>query len=160
MKCSIQPFLQINVMEMRIKIKVVLILGLAIAMWGCGGSGQEKWEYKEVVVTGEGYGDYWPRMFNREASEAELNRLGGEGWELVGVHTLVETVHPNFGNAKYVTGLQPNTRSEAVVYTFKRKKRDVKKNGPKVSMDSETVEVADTEVVVETVEAVAPEAEQ
>lgn len=43
-----------------------------------------------------------------------------KGWELVDIYTMIETVHPNFGNKKYVTGLQPNTRTQAICYVFKR----------------------------------------
>ena len=42
--------------------------------------------------------------------------------ELVDVYTIEETVHPNFGNEEYVTGLRENTRTASINYVFKRRK--------------------------------------
>jgi len=34
--------------------------------------------------------------------------------------TEIETVHPNFGDEQYVTGLQPNVRQRSVTLIFKK----------------------------------------
>jgi len=33
-----------------------------------------------------------------------------------------ETVHPNFGNEQYVSGIEPNVRTAEIDFVFKRKK--------------------------------------
>ena len=53
-----------------------------------------------------------------------FDTLGSKGQELVDVYTEMETVHPNFGNDKYVSGLQPNMRTSNVIYVFKRPRID------------------------------------
>lgn len=84
----------------------------------------QKWEYKTMMIAGIPIGDFHPRLTTDEKEEtAQLDSLGKEGWELVDVYTSIETVHPNFGNDKYVTGLQSNTRTQAVHYIFKRPKQ-------------------------------------
>ena len=84
-----------------------------------------KWEYKTLISWPEmsSYFDYFHKN-SIPVPEEELNKLGEDGWELVSVYTRIETVHPNFGNDKYVTGLQPNTRTEGVFYVFKRPKQN------------------------------------
>ncbi|MDE6083766.1 MAG: DUF4177 domain-containing protein [Muribaculaceae bacterium] len=81
-----------------------------------------KWEYKVIEVSGtSGYkGNYGGMEFSDPSSE--LNSLGEKGWEVVSTYTEVNTVHPNFGNEEYVTGLQPNTRTEVVYFVLKRRK--------------------------------------
>lgn len=66
------------------------------------------------------YSDMLPNKF--PSSDAKLNELGKEGWELIDVYTTSETVHPNFGNSSYVTGIQPNVRTREVNFVFKREK--------------------------------------
>lgn len=111
----------------------------------------QKWEYKIISEYGIDRGHFVSKGI--PMPEEELNKLGKDGWELVDVYTRVETVHPNFGNEKYVTGLQPNTRTEAILFVFKRplksdnkKSSETKSSGKEVApQDIETVEaVADT----------------
>jgi len=78
-----------------------------------------KWEYKIVSFDNETSSDF--RAPNIQVSLEELNEYGAEGWELVDVYTTTETVHPNFGDEKYVTGIRENTRTRKVTYVFKRK---------------------------------------
>jgi hypothetical protein len=109
----------------------------------------QKWEYKVVSEWGIDMGSFLAKGL--PDSESKLNTLGDEGWELVDVYTRIETVHPNFGNDKYVTGLQPNTRTEAVVFVFKRPKTESAPNDKKEdSMQSDVVveEVGVVETVV------------
>jgi len=40
--------------------------------------------------------------------------------ELVDSYLEMETVHPNFGDSRYVTGLQPNVRPQRLVLIFER----------------------------------------
>lgn len=80
--------------------------------------GPQKWEYKTLVVFTYSNNDFSRSSF--AYTPDKLDELGNEGWELVDVYTLIETVHPNFGDSKYVTGLQPNTRDYSINYVFKR----------------------------------------
>ena len=50
----------------------------------------------------------------------ELNALGKDRWELSSSWTETQTAFPNLGDAKYVTGFQPNVRTQRVVLLFKR----------------------------------------
>lgn len=103
--------------------KVILFVAIAVAaisLTSCGGN--SKWEYKVVKIAGiEGVsGSFGSMSFNDPTNQ--LNTLGDEGWEVVSAYTEEQTVHPNFGNAEYVTGIQPNTRTSVVNFVLKRKK--------------------------------------
>ena len=82
----------------------------------------QKWEYRTLVVYANANdGDYDKFVKNEiPVPYAKLAALGAQGWELVDVFTETETVHPNFGDPKYVTGIQPNTRTYRALYVFKR----------------------------------------
>lgn len=111
-------------MKKLIYFLVAITLSMGIA--SCSNKEQEpqKWEYKTLIAWGEmsSQFDYFSHN-SIPVPEVELNKLGEEGWELVSVYTRIQTVHPNFGNDKYVTGLQPNTRTHGVFYVFKRLKQ-------------------------------------
>lgn len=77
------------------------------------------WEYKIVSIDGEESSKFSPKEL--KVSNEDLNLFGKEGWELVDTYTTTESVHPNFGNAEYVSGLQPNVRTNSVNFVFKRK---------------------------------------
>ncbi len=80
------------------------------------------WEYKIVTVKGA---EKEASKFDSKKfiiSNDSLNQFGKDGWELVDVYPTTETVHPNFGNSEYVTGMQPNVRSSEINFVFKRKK--------------------------------------
>ena len=99
--------------------KLVLLVACATVLTSC----TSKWEYKTVTVEGEEsimMEDFMTKSF--DMPDSTLNAIGAEGWELVDVYTLTETVHPNFGRSEYVTGLQPNVRSSKLGFVFKRKK--------------------------------------
>ncbi|HNX06012.1 MAG TPA: DUF4177 domain-containing protein [Bacteroidales bacterium] len=99
------------------KILLIAILGLTIT------SCTSKWEYKVVTVKGseqETMAKFESNKF--VVTDESLNLFGKEGWELVDVYEKTETVHPNFGNEDYVTGLQPNVRTAEINFVFKRKK--------------------------------------
>ncbi len=102
------------------------ILGLCLLIFsGCSfefNSKEDKvaWEYRQITSYGKSIiKDFGHNSFD-DITE-ELNRLGKNGWELVGVHTITGTVFPNFGNEGYHTGIKTNTRTDKVIYTFKRK---------------------------------------
>lgn len=57
-----------------------------------------------------------------DIDDESLNLFGKDGWELVSIYEKTETVHPNFGNDQYVSGLQPNVRTSEINFVFKRKK--------------------------------------
>ena len=99
--------------------KTIIAFACVIALASCS----QKWEYKTVTVSGEKFEtmeDFLPKTF--DIPDSTLSALGNEGWELVDIYTQTETVHPNFGNSQYVTGIQPNVRTSEVNFVFKRKK--------------------------------------
>jgi hypothetical protein len=98
------------------KILLIAILGLAIS------SCTSNWEYKIVTVKGteKEASKFDPKKF--EVTDESLNIFGKDGWELVDIYQTTETVHPNYGNDQYVSGLQPNVRTEEINFVFKRKK--------------------------------------
>ena len=101
---------------------LLLIIGISAGIFSCTKEKKEvqKWEYLTISSVGYSWSDFRQRSI--DLIDAELDSLGNQGWELVDVYTRVETVHPNFGNERYVTGLQPNTRTSCVYYVFKRPK--------------------------------------
>ena len=99
--------------------KLFLIAVVGLLSFSC----TSKWEYKTVSVKGEEQGTlakFQPNKF--DVSDEALNLFGKDGWELVGIYEKTETVHPNFGNDQYVSGLQPNVRTAEINFVFKRKK--------------------------------------
>lgn len=101
--------------KMKAKLFITM-LGLSIA------SCTTNWEYKVVTVkkVDKEVSKFDSNKF--EVTDENLNLFGKEGWELVGVYPITETVHPNFGKREYVNGIQPNVRTAEVNFVFKRKK--------------------------------------
>jgi|GEM_PF-829536 len=82
-----------------------------------------KYEYKTLEFFGkspnrEGAGAF--KFSSIDVDEAQLNAMGSEGWEVVGSYLEIETAWANFGNSKYVTGLQPNIRPQRLVVILQR----------------------------------------
>jgi hypothetical protein len=67
-------------------------------------------------------GDEAKKVTTIEVDELKLKELGERGWEVCGVFLEPETAYPNFGNETYVTGLQPNVRSQSAVILLKKTK--------------------------------------
>lgn len=122
---------KIKIEKYNLLISVLLALLILTVLYGIisirsslGVTKEQKWEYKTVTVTpstksnrmGTGAGDF----SIIEQSEEQLNELGADGWELVSSYLELETAFPNFGDQKYVTGIQPNVRPQDVVLLFKR----------------------------------------
>ena len=101
--------------------RIILFCLVALSMILASCDVNTKWEYKVVKIAGvEGFrGNFDGMSFNDPTGQ--LNNLGKEGWEVVTAYTEENTVHPNFGNSEYVTGLQPNTRTAVVNIILKRK---------------------------------------
>jgi len=99
---------------------MVLLMIVLISFISCGQV--SKWEYKTVQIEGIQGTDFFPRHNFEKNIDSTLNTNGSIGWELINSYTQIETVHPNFGSSIYVTGLQPNVRTEKIVFIFKRKK--------------------------------------
>ena len=111
---------------MRKTILMLLVaVGLTMTLVGCGKEKAPEWEYKVLRVEGFAAGKYkadYPEFDSRiiNVDEKTLNKLGSDGWELVGTYTEVATTYPNFGRSEYVTGIRTNTHSRAVICIFKR----------------------------------------
>ena len=110
------------------------VISLTTFLTSCGGGQEEKttkWEYK--IVRANGIIDPDLNEDIREFAskyviidDEKLNKLGDDGWELVDTYSELETVYPNWGNEKYVTGIQPNVRTMSVVLILKRPVQDKK----------------------------------
>ena len=102
-------------------LNIFLILSIILSLSSC--QNNKKWEYKVVKISAQDYSrtsyeaKYRTNVFPNDST---LNSLGAQGWELTTSYLEVETAFPNFGNAEYVTGLQPNVRPQDVVLIFKR----------------------------------------
>ena len=55
-----------------------------------------------------------------QINEGDLNILGGSGWQLVASYVEEETVFPNLGDPKFITGVESNVRPKRVVLLFQR----------------------------------------
>lgn len=123
----------------------LLAMLVALTLASCSKKKEpQQWEYKTLILNGEnmvgGYRDFVEQRIYIPKDE-ELDTLGKAGWELVGVYTRIGTVHPNFGNEKYVTGIQPNVRTTSIFYVFKRPKQEMdekskEKKAPAPAADS------------------------
>lgn len=84
----------------------------------------KQWEYKVITLESNTArtGADALKATGVTPSEDTLDTLGQEGWELVSSYLELETAYPNFGNEKYVTGLQPNVRPQRVVLLLKKQK--------------------------------------
>jgi hypothetical protein len=98
--------------------KIYFIGLLSLGLLSCS----NKWEYKMVSVKGKEQETAKFDSNKFDVTDESLNLFGKDGWELVGVFEKTETVHPNFGNDQYVSGLQPNVRTAEINFVFKRKK--------------------------------------
>ncbi len=86
---------------------------------------EPRYEYRVVVVVPEGdparQGEEALKASLLQVDEKELSKLGAQGWELVDSYLELETAYPNFGDAKYVTGLQPNVRPQRLVVILRHR---------------------------------------
>lgn len=107
--------------------RILMALSLVVIFAGCTKK-SITWEYRELKITNTNSSSSYGKMSSSDfdSSESSLNSLGNEGWELTTSYTLIETEYPNFGNEGYHTGIKTNTRTEAIVYVFKREKKDKK----------------------------------
>jgi hypothetical protein len=105
-------------------IPFLTVLILSTAFQSCIQE-NSKWEYKVVAVPAydnpERTGEDAFKPHHIIPSETSLNDLGKDGWELVTSYSEIETAYPNFGDNKYVTGIQPNIRAQDAVFIFKRR---------------------------------------
>lgn len=79
---------------------------------------EQKWEYKVLTMYGNAYGEHSSRDF--EEPTDTLNKLGQEGWEVVGVYTETETAYPDFGGRNLIIHYKENVRTLCVRYILKR----------------------------------------
>lgn len=105
-------------------ISISIMYGVSVIKPKIGIAEEQVWEYKTV--------QFQPKEINKRTDsgasnfntidipEETLNQMGQDGWELVTSHLEMETAFPNFGDSKYVTGLQPNVRPQMVILIFKR----------------------------------------
>lgn len=99
-----------------------------------------QWEYEVVEIKGSKLpktyspgekeelikrSNFLPLQFQDNAEVISiLNHWGNEGWELVDVYTVTETIFPNFGDESMHTGIKANTRTNAINFVFKRQKSE------------------------------------
>lgn len=130
------------------KIAFLLMTFFLLVITSCSKKDErQKWEYMTYQVFNTPLGDFTQRAWAYDEVADSLNALGQEGWEVVESYTRVETVHPNFGNEKYVTGLQPNTRTSNITIILKRPYRENDKTEEKQVEEIE--EMPDTINIIE-----------
>lgn len=86
---------------------------------------EQRYEYRVVAYAAEGdlarTGEGAMKAARVQVDEKELTKLGSQGWEVVGSYLEHETAYPNFGDSKYVTGLQPNVRPQRLVLILRHR---------------------------------------
>ena len=85
---------------------------------------EARYEYKVVAVASNASGRTGEDAMKAAMvtiDEKELTRLGNQGWEIVTSFIEVETAYPNFGDAKYVTGLQTNVRPQRLILILRHR---------------------------------------
>lgn len=86
---------------------------------------EPRYEYRVVVYVAAGdlarTGEAAMKAAQVEVDEKELTKLGAQGWEVIGSYLETETAYPNFGDSKYVTGLQPNVRPQRLVLILRHR---------------------------------------
>jgi hypothetical protein len=114
------------------KILLLSFVTMLFVLTSC--SKPNNWEYKTIYFESErfdgkdkGYtkGD---EIFKNSVSstsiipsDAELNKLGKDGWEIASTYLEMETVFPNLlASGNGVAGLQSNIRPQRLVVIFKR----------------------------------------
>jgi hypothetical protein len=82
----------------------------------------QKWEYNVVYMSQsrERLGEDAMKAAFILPSDESLDKLGAAGWELAASYLEMETAFPNFGNEKYVAGIQQNVRPQRLVLVFRR----------------------------------------
>jgi len=111
---------------MKHKFILGITLSLVCLTFASCKKSETKWEYKTINVK-----DKVNYAVRRSADlpviktyDDELNSLGADGWELVGVYDVIGTDFPNFGDEKYHTGIKENVKTVSVHLIFKREKRE------------------------------------
>jgi hypothetical protein len=113
-------------------IKLFSLASFLLIMTSC--SKPNNWEYKTIYFDSErfdgkdkGYtktDEFFKNSVSNTyilPSDAELNKLGKDGWEIASTYLEMETVFPNLlASGDGVAGLQPNTRPQRLVVIFKR----------------------------------------
>ena len=120
---------------------MTLLLAMTFGLASCGNSNSnnenQQWEYlvkrAEGMVMSDSNEEFKAKRVIIE--EEDLDELGAQGWELVNTYEETETVFPNWGNEKYVTGIQPNTRTLGIVLIFKRPATSKKADSDKKQSD-------------------------
>lgn len=122
---------------------MTLLLAMTLGLASCGNGNSnsnnenQQWEYlvkrAEGMVMSDSNEEFKAKRVIIE--EEDLDELGAQGWELVNTYEETETVFPNWGNEKYVTGIQPNTRTLGIVLIFKRPATSKKADSDKKQSD-------------------------
>lgn len=85
---------------------------------------EPRYEYKVIKIAADRKsrtGEEALEPTSIHVDEKELASLGSQGWEIVATYLEVETAYPNFGDSKYVTGLQTNVRPQRLVVILRHR---------------------------------------
>lgn len=85
---------------------------------------EPRYEYKVIKIAADKKsrtGEEALAATSANIDEKELANLGSQGWEVVTTYLETETSYPNFGDSKYVTGLQTNVRPQRLVVILRHR---------------------------------------
>lgn len=102
-------------------VGVGLISASILACDKLGAVSTPTWEYQVTYETVPQEDDKSAQGFPNP--QEDLNAQGKNGWELVSSYVENETVFPNLGDPKYITGVQPNVRPRRLTFILKRQKK-------------------------------------
>lgn len=103
---------------------VLLSLGLLLAARNAFFMPATRWQYMTLTFPSEGHdrtGAEAMKFASITPNMQQLSSLGAQGWEVVASYLELETAFPNFGDDKFVTGLQPNVRPQRLVVILKHR---------------------------------------
>ncbi len=105
-------------------MKYLIIISVFAFLFSSCSDNKKFWEYKVIYYTGLNSRDGIEAFKYQSITpdDAELTKLGEQGWEIATSYLEMETAFPNFGEKAYHTGIKENVRPQRLVIILKRLK--------------------------------------